>query len=120
MELFYGDLRQNRERQGCLIYPSDPRKIYWDVLIVLMLLVACTIIPARLAFVDKTDIFWEAIFYTLDFFFFIDIIVMFFSVQEDRKKMLEITDRGTIIVNYLKGWFLIDLISIIPLDLILQ
>ena len=81
MGLFYGGLRNEGQlRQKFLIYPDSLKKIYWDSFIVILLLIACTIIPARLAFVNEKSLLWEAIFYTLDFFFLIDIIIMFFSV----------------------------------------
>jgi len=60
------------------------------------------------------------IFYlTIDAFFFVDIILTFFTSINDDKKVYEITDKRTIARTYLRGWFWIDVVSIIPLDFIL-
>ena len=60
---------------------------------------------------------WLVINTTLDFFFFVDMIIIFNSAYYD--KYLKIVDDKCIIAKrYLSGWFSIDLISIIPFDII--
>ena len=63
---------------------------------------------------------WYVVFtYCLDFIFFLDIIVNFFSAyQNEVFKMID--DRKVIACTYLKGWFVIDLIAIVPFDLIMN
>ena len=55
--------------------------------------------------------------YTIDFLFLLDIFVNFFSAIQDSKFELH-DDRCVIAKEYLKGWFIIDLLAIIPFDLI--
>ena len=50
--------------------------------------------------------------------FLIDIILTFFTSVTDDKQVYEITDKWEIAKKYLKGWFWIDVLSILPLDLI--
>ena len=48
----------------------------------------------------------------------VDILVSFFSASENEYNQIT-DDRKTIAVEYLKGWFSIDFISVVPFDLIL-
>tara|TARA_B110000285_G_C14782361_1_gene449154 strand:- start:359 stop:568 length:210 start_codon:yes stop_codon:yes gene_type:complete len=57
--------------------------------------------------------------YIIDLLFLIGILVTFNSVIQDSQFKL-ISDRKIISKTYLKGWFMIDLISIFPFDLILM
>ena len=55
--------------------------------------------------------------YFIDFLFLCDILTTFISAFEDYD--LKINDNlKDISTNYLKGWFVIDFISIFPIDLI--
>jgi len=45
--------------------------------------------------------------------FAVDIVVNFFSSYFDKEDNL-IYDKKTIALNYMKGWFLIDVVSILP------
>lgn len=51
----------------------------------------------------------------VDFFFFIDIILIFNTAKFDENMVLE-DDRRTIAYNYLKGWFIVDFVAIIPIE----
>jgi hypothetical protein len=48
-----------------------------------------------------------------------DIILTFYSAYEDFEMKL-IDDKKLIACNYLQGWFLIDFVSIFPLDFLLS
>ena len=58
--------------------------------------------------------------YLTDVFFFIDLVMCFFTTIEDRERMTEVTDIKAICKNYLSGWFSIDFVSILPLDRIVN
>lgn len=53
----------------------------------------------------------------IDFLFLIDIIVNFFSAYYNEKYIL-IDKRTQIACNYIKGWFIVDVVSILPFNLI--
>ena len=57
---------------------------------------------------------------TIDLLFFIDILVIFFSAFYDDEQFRMVEDYSEIAINYLTGWFLIDTVSILPFDLILN
>jgi hypothetical protein len=115
----YTDQPVMSANKKCIIMQNKLAKIVWDIWILVLLLVISTIVPYRLAFSDQDSVPWITLYSVADTFFFIDIIVTFFTSVTDDQKIYEITDHRIIARKYLKGWFWIDVISILPLDLIL-
>lgn len=96
-------------------------KIAWDVAISLVLLIITVIIPYRLAFViEDDDMAWQIVYYFFDVMFSLDIVFCFLTTYTDKYNKLEITDIKLIANRYLRGWFWIDLLSIIPFETILN
>ena len=58
----------------------------------------------------------KVINYVVDCFFLIDIFIIFNSAAYDDDFEV-ISDRCTLTTNYLQGWFMIDVVAIIPFDL---
>ena len=75
--------------------------------------------PARVAFVTADSHYWIFINFTVDICFFIDMIIVFNSALYDSDFNI-IQDRKEIANIYLKGWFFIDLVSIIPFDFVMN
>lgn len=105
-----------------MFYPEDQHKVYWDLFITGILLVSCIVTPWRIAFADLSidePLEWLVINYTIDCLFLIDILVIFnsafhnddFNIVEDRKEIAK---------QYLSGWFTIDLLAIMPFDLMIE
>jgi hypothetical protein len=66
----------------------------------------------------KTSLFSDtAIYYIIEAFFAIFIILQFFQTYQDRATLLIITDFKSIALRYIKGWFFIDFLSIIPYEI---
>ena len=84
-----------------------------------ILLITCVITPYNVAFVPNENIISRIISGIIDFLFFIDMIVIFNSVYYDDQLGL-IADRKKIAKNYLIGWFTVDLLAIIPFDILLN
>ena len=57
--------------------------------------------------------------YSIDIFFAIDILMNFITAFENQYEEI-IDDRFSIFNNYLTGWFIVDFVSVFPLDLIFQ
>ena len=55
--------------------------------------------------------------YSIDIFFVLDIVMNFITAFEDSREIV-IDDRCSIIINYLTGWFIVDFVSIFPIDLV--
>jgi hypothetical protein len=113
---------KRHDRVNGILYPEDKFKTSWDVWISIVLLVTCIILPARIAFIkpkedEHTINTWLVINTILDFFFLLDMVVIFNSAFYDEYLKI-IDDRKPIAKKYLTGWFTIDVLSIIPFDVI--
>ena len=102
-----------------MCYPNDGPKINWDIFMTFVLLLTCVITPLHIAFSDEeNEVRWMGILNNcIDVLFAIDMIVIFNSAYYDENVEI-IKDRSTIIWTYLKGWFIIDLVAIIPFGLL--
>ena len=82
---FYASSSLNT-RVPWIINQNEKWKIAWDLFIALVLIIIIVIIPARLAFVESEPLEWLITFYIIDFFFFIDIVLWFFTSYTDPYK----------------------------------
>ena len=116
--LYKIDPQKTKVRSKCIIMAGNPKKVFWDLFVLVLLLLVCIIVPYRLAFYPDQSTGWVYFYLIMDFCFFLDIIVTFFTSVPDDATCTEITDRKEIAKLYMKGWFWIDSISIFPFDLI--
>lgn len=106
-------MEERKNRKSCLLYPEDSFYKIWSNYISVVLFVACIFTPWEIAFYNDSSM----LSYFIDIMFVFDIIITFNSAFEN--DMLEtIDDRKAIAKNYIKGWFLLDLLSVMPFDLI--
>jgi hypothetical protein len=63
---------------------------------------------------------WQVLYYFFDVMFALDIVFCFLTSYTDKYNKLEVTDIKLIANRYLRGWFWIDLLSIIPFEAILN
>ncbi len=77
------------------------------------------ITPYRISFVDEDPLGWIIVDSLVDLVFFVDIIINFLSAYYNSEDNL-IFDRKKIALNYLKGWFFIDLMAVLPISLIMK
>ena len=108
-----------KNEKACLIYPENKYKGIWDLFMTFVLLFTCILTPYTIAFVADEPPSLVITNATIDVLFLIDMCFMFLSVYYDEEMKL-IDDRKRIAENYLKGWFTIDLLAIIPFDVILN
>ena len=84
-----------------------------------MLIIACVETPFRIAFFDKNtegDL-WNLFSIVVDTLFLFDVIFIFNTAFYDEDfKIIE--DRKAIANQYLKSWFLVDILGIFPLELL--
>ena len=84
----------------------------------IVLLISCILSPYTIAFITEESLNMRILSAAIDILFFFDMIVIFnTAIYDDDMKV--IVDRKLIAINYLKGWFLIDLFAIIPFDIII-
>ena len=88
----------------------------------------CIAAPLRIAFSDDEDLAWTVIDSIVDTVFLVDILLNFFfayhddeyNLIDDRKVAVHLFNVQTISKEYLKSWFFIDLVSILPINLLLR
>lgn len=112
-------MRFRVKRIKFLIYPEDLVMDYWNLFITLVLLFTCCVTPARIAFVEEDSFLWYNINNAIDLMFLIDMVIIFFTAKYDSDFFL-VERRKEIASTYIQGWFFIDLLSIIPFDLIIS
>ena len=71
------------------------------------------LVPFKLVFMEKNE-GWGYVYYDLviDFIFFLDILIRFNMPIYSKGRF--ITDRKQIAMNYIKTWFILDLLCCIP------
>ena len=69
---------------------------------------------------DNEPIGWTIINYIIDLSFLIDMVLTFFTAYIDSETKRLVTDKKTIATDYFKSWFVIDLISIMPISQIVD
>mmetsp|Transcript_28161 Transcript_28161/g.42627 ORF Transcript_28161/g.42627 Transcript_28161/m.42627 type:complete len:144 (+) Transcript_28161:594-1025(+) len=102
-----------------MVYPEDVFKRVWDVFICLTLIFTCLVVPVRIAFVDFDTSVWVIINESIDAIFVADIIITFNTAFYDKDFRL-IHHRKQIAITYFRSWFLIDLLAVVPFDMIMS
>lgn len=109
-------LEENLWRYYRLLAPHGRFKQRWDPYIQLLTMYNCIFIPMSLAFGYVMDDAHLVIDYAVDAFFAIDMLLSMSTVYYNDHYELVI-DRRKIIAHYLRTWFVVDLLSILPLEL---
>lgn len=102
-----------------VILPDDPFKKKWDLIIAFMLIFTALVSPYRIAFVDVDTLEWTVIETIIDCIFGVDLLLNFFFAYYDNQDDI-VDSRKKIAMSYLKGWFFIDLLTILPISQILN
>ena len=105
---------------GRRIHPYGPFHLFWRFLTVLMLICVCLGWPFVMSFNFELRLaYWQGILaLVFDAFLIADIILNFFVAYYDPNDHLRlITDFKKIKHRYLKRWFIIDLLSSLPYEL---
>ena len=92
-------------------------KAFWDWIILLLTIYTSIFVPFNVAFKSKTmdDVPLLVIDSVVDVIFFLDIILNFHTTYVSGTGEV-ISDPKLIRLNYLKSWFIIDLLSCLPYD----
>ena len=116
--MFSNPINHCQHRQRFMIYEDNTKKMYWDIYVGCILLFIVNIMPYHIAFNYESKM-WCITYNLIDFCFFIDLVLMFFTTLPATERTQQIDNRRKIIINYLTGWFIIDLSSILPFDSLL-
>ena len=94
-----------------MLNPNDRLKKFWLIVLALLLTYTALVMPFRMAFIDS--FLWDDWFIAelvIDSLFAVDIIVNMFSSYHNYEGTL-ITERKEILLNYLQGWLILDIIA---------
>ena len=108
--------QEMRNQKNFQIHPASDFRQYWDLLMVWLIFANLLLLPLSIAFFPDENIGWHIFYVICDLLFMTDVVFNFFTgyIVEESVVM----KREKIIRRYLKGWFWIDLISSLPLEII--
>ena len=81
-------IRHFKKYKGFILFPDDPFKKFWDMFIMVLLLIAFVITPYKIAFIEKETIAWLIIETLIDLMFLIDIFLNFFMAYHNSRYLL--------------------------------
>jgi hypothetical protein len=105
---------------GCQpLNPDSNKRLVWDVLLVFLLLYVACIVPTRIAFDTSVELgsglFWFES--GVDMFFICDIVLNFRTsviIAGESGQVRRVDDKRFIAMVYIKGWFFVDVIAVLP------
>ncbi len=74
--------------------------------------------PFKIAYVDNDSMFVTNLELLIDILFGIDIFINFMTTYEDPVTLATVTDHKKIAIEYLKGWFLLDVLACFPFQIL--
>lgn len=101
-----------------LIDPNSDFMMRWDILSIILLVFVMFVTPFEVAYLSTSVNGLFVINRIIDFFFIVDMVIQFFLMFRDEEKGVLIKKQDQIIKRYLSGWFWIDLVAILPFDMI--
>ncbi|KAM5574453.1 potassium channel AKT2/3 [Rosa sericea] len=108
--------------KGWIILPMDSRYRSWETFMVLLVAYSAWVYPFEVAFLmsssGKSSKPLYLADYIVDLFFGIDIILTFFVAYIDPRTQLLVLDSKKIATRYLSTWFVMDLASTLPFEII--
>eukprot|EP01022_Parablepharisma_sp_SALTPOND_P008025 TRINITY_DN135088_c0_g1_i1.p1 TRINITY_DN135088_c0_g1~~TRINITY_DN135088_c0_g1_i1.p1 ORF type:complete len:455 (-),score=25.39 TRINITY_DN135088_c0_g1_i1:2196-3467(-) len=100
-----------------LISPESKFKTIWSILLILPLLYTAFLVPFNVAFMEYySSLGWMIAENIVSFMFMTDVFINLFSVHRNAEGKL-IRSHKEIVYQYLKGWFIPDLIACCPFQL---
>ena len=97
-----------------IINPHCQYKLYFDLIIVIMVMTSSLTVPYRMGFGLPPTLDWDVIYGITEVFFCMDLALSFFTAFEYKDGTLE-TSFKNIASVYLRTWFVIDFLSAVPL-----
>ncbi|KAL3667215.1 hypothetical protein V7S43_007450 [Phytophthora oleae] len=102
-----------------LFHPQEPSIVFWQFFVGVGIVYSIIVVPFRLGYDVDAVGGWYVLEMIIDSFFFMDILVNFRTAYFDEERKL-IYDPHALFWRYAKGWFLLDLVSTVPIDELFQ
>lgn len=107
-----------RSTEDRLIDPNSEFMRNWDLLSMGFLLFVMFVTPFEVAYLTTELNVLFFINRLIDVFFISDMVIQFFLMYRDEEKGMLVKDHKMIIRSYTRGWFWIDLVAILPFDMV--
>ena len=101
------------QKNSIVINPRSKKYRYWEAFITLTIFLTCLLIPFQ-AFLDSESLFFWFFSYLNDVLFFLDMLLRFRVGYFSKGSLVK--DTALIRRSYLRGKFVLDLLTILPLD----
>lgn len=109
--------KSEKKNSKFLINLDGKFKFFWDNFQILLILYVAIFSIYKISFVkDGENPLWDLFDYLIDIFFFLDIILNFFTPYFDPHQCEYVNHHGKIALNYLKLEFWLDFLSVFPFD----
>lgn len=111
------------DRKGWLVNPNGTFKKIWETFKFVLLIYTIVYLPMKISLIEDNGMYDNlTMTYLLDKFidivFLMDMILTFFTPAMDKHDMA--TEHKRIAVIYFQGWFMLDLVALIPFEEIVQ
>jgi hypothetical protein len=97
----------------------DEIKNAWDLILIIILLFLSLLSPYRMAFVEEEEAVWTVVQNIADIMFAVDIFVSFNTAFYDEGYLI-VDNRKEIALEYLRSWFIIDMLAVIPFEFLFK
>jgi len=115
-------MKSRDSKKRYMLYPEDHIRVNWDVTISVALIISALFTPVVIGFNYNGEFStrnWEIFNLCFDVIFSIDILINFVSaVHNDDFDLID--DHKQVALYYLRGWFILDFLAIVPFDIILS
>lgn len=112
----------DEERSFLVLHPTNKVRRYWDFVQIFLLAYIALSVPYRVGFSEPAYGIWYVADFCIDMYFYVDVLLNFFTAywetSTDDDDFHYVTNLWKIQKHYLKGWFVPDAISLIPIEYI--
>jgi len=102
-----------------IIPHNSSLRVRWDIAQAFVLVYLAIVVPLRIGFNLEVHGPAYVIECLVELYFYLDIVINFVTSYED-ENLNVIRDHKLLAQKYLRGWFLVDLISVLPVDLTIR
>lgn len=109
------DEKRAVENKLCIVLLPEGRfKKIWNIVVLLLLMYTAIYVPFQTSFIDTDSSFMSNMELVIDALFISDVLINFISAYENESTGFLEIHLVKIAVNYLKSWFLLDILCSIP------
>lgn len=106
---------------GHVIFPNSRWILYWDLIILFLIMFCAVYVPFQIGITDGQLVYQAGyaflVFTFINIIFIFDTAINFYRVYFDNRGR-PVINGNRIKMHYLKGWFVIDLLACLPVDII--